>query len=151
MKPNAKLISATDDLELLARQINSASWSPENEMDDDEFTAASLNLYLADQSNVLVVAYIENRFAGLASGSIREKPYPNSRWLYVDEVDVTADYRRQGVGKAMMNTLLRLATEQSCCELWLGTEHDNSAAQALYNSLKPLEVESFVGFTYKLR
>jgi hypothetical protein len=34
---------------------------------------------------------------------------------------------------------------------WLGTEHDNEAAKALYNKLKPSEIENGPIFIYKLK
>jgi len=46
--------------------------------------------------------------------------------------------------------LLELADEADCEEVWLGTEVDNVAANALYSSLKPDDVETFIGYTYEM-
>ena len=146
---SVRTVSAKDDLAQLATDINSAYWTEENEMEGDEFSANSLKRYLDDASNLFLVAYYEQTFAGMASATIRERAYEDSRWLYVDELDVTSTHRRLGVGTMLMRALLEIASQRKCVELWLGTESDNTAAQALYNSLGPSETEAFLGSTYK--
>jgi|GEM_PF-3355366 len=49
-----------------------------------------------------------------------------------------------------MERLLQIAKEWGLEELWLGTEPDNDAANALYRSLHQLEAERFVGYLYKI-
>lgn len=144
------VISTESDLATLADQINSATWTAENEIDDGEYTAQGLEKYLQQSGHIFLSASINGEFAGMAAAAILDKAYANSRWLYVDELDVVANFRRLGVGTAIMHYLLRLARENECTELWLGTEADNSAARALYESLNPSEVEPFVGFNYSL-
>ena len=141
-------ISTNCDLTTLAQQINEASWSTENEIGEGEYSADSLNKYLQQSGNIFLSANINGKFAGMTSATVLEKPYANSRWLYVDELDVTANSRRHGVGTAMMRYLLNMAKEKGCTELWLGTETDNTAARALYESLNPGEVEPFIGFNF---
>ncbi len=144
------LVSINSDLASLVAQINSASWTPDNEISDGEYTAQGLETYLQQSGHIFLSAKVNGEFAGMAAAAILDKAYANSRWLYVDELDVTANFRRLGVGAAMMHYLLRLARENDCTELWLGTETDNRAARALYESLNPSEVEPFVGFNYSL-
>ena len=86
---------------------------------------------------------------GMASGRFEIKPYGQERWLYVDEVDVCADQRQKGAGKAIMQRLIELAEQAGCEELWLGTEVDNAAANALYRSLQPDDVSQVVGYTFE--
>jgi len=68
----------------------------------------------------------------------------------VDELDVCANQRKRGAGTAIMQKLLEHAENAGCEEVWLGTEVDNTAANALYSSLNPDEVEQFIGYTYEL-
>ncbi len=143
-------ITLNDNLTSLAEQINTASWTAENEIEDGEYSADSLARYLQQSGHVFLSATVNGEFAGMAAAAILDKAYANSRWLYVDELDVTANFRRRGVGAAIMCQLLTLARENQCIELWLGTETDNHAARALYESLEPSEVEPFVGFSYSL-
>ena len=143
-------ITPDDDLQALVNQINKGAWDADNDI--TPYDVESLKLFLQSQDTVFVVAYegseSEKKFLGMASGRLEIKPYEKQRWLYVDEVDVCADLRKKGAGKAMMQKLLQIADEADCEELWLGTEVDNDAANALYTSLNPNEKEQFVGYSY---
>ncbi|MFK7731116.1 MAG: GNAT family N-acetyltransferase [Pseudomonadales bacterium] len=143
-------VSIDSDLVTLVQQINGASWTVENDIGEGEYTAEGLHRYLLQSGHIFLSASVNGEFAGMAAAAILEKAYANNRWLYVDELDVAANFRRLGVGAAIMRFLLRLAKEHECMELWLGTETDNVAAKALYKSLAPSETEPFVGFTYSL-
>lgn len=147
---SVKRISTDSDLATLVQQINLASWTEKNEIGDDEYSVESLESYLQQSGHIFLSASVNSEFAGMAAAAILEKPYANSRWLYVDELDVAANFRRLGVGTAMMRYLLTLAKQNNCIELWLGTEIDNMAARSLYESLSPSEIEPFVGFNYSL-
>ncbi len=49
-----------------------------------------------------------------------------------------------------MRKLIDLADEADCEELWLGTEVDNLAANALYRALAPDDIAQVVGYTYEM-
>ena len=146
------LITLEDDLERLVKEINQAAWDERNEM--TAYDAISLAAYLARQDTVFVACHegsgSDRTLLGIASGRLEIKPYDLERWLYVDEVDVCADQRRKGAGKAIMTFLLELADDMECEEVWLGTEVDNDAANALYRSLDPDDVGDVVGYTWEL-
>ena len=145
------VVKPEDDLDTLVAQINSAQWDDANEM--TTYDTASLSEYLRCSDTVFVVCHdastIPPTLLGFASSRFQLKPYDRERWLYVDEVDVAADQRRRGAGKAIMSKLISLAQEHGCEEVWLGTEPDNDPANALYQSLDPDEAESFVGYTFE--
>lgn len=145
------IITADDDLDGLVAEINHAAWDEANEM--SAYDAASLEVYLQRQDTLFVACHDnsngQRRFMGMASCRFEMKPYDQSRWLYVDEVDVCADQRQKGAGKAIMQKLIELAEQAGCEELWLGTEVDNAAANALYRSLEPDEVSQVIGYTFE--
>jgi ribosomal protein S18 acetylase RimI-like enzyme len=145
-------IKLEDDLPALVHDINSAQWDVANEM--TEYKAEDLADYLRRQDTVFIACYdTESRhrsLLGIASARIQIKPYDKELWLYIDEVDVCADQRQKGAGKAMMRALIAIARENGCQEVWLGTEVDNTSANALYKSLKPDEIEQFVGYSYRV-
>lgn len=143
-------ISSKDDLDSLISQINNAQWTSANDISSGEYTAAGLRQYLQQSGHIFLCATANGDFAGMAAAAVLDKAYANNRWLYVDELDVTANCRRLGVGTALMRYLLSFARENKCLELWLGTETDNVSARALYESLQPSEIEPFVGFNYRL-
>ena len=152
MELHTRFVTQSDDLAELAAGINSAQWDEANDLDD--FSADALLNYLRQADNWFVVCEIEVEsglaLAGIASGRIQHKPYDNLRWLYVDEVDTTVNYRKRGVAKSMMRMLLEFANQHDMDEVWLGTEPENVAANGLYKSLGPDEVEKFVGYTWNL-
>lgn len=143
-------IGSNADFARLVRQVEAATWDTDNEVDAGDYTAESLANFVTDPDCVFVVAYHDQRLVGMASAVRLVKPYEKFRWLYIDEVDVVADFRRQGVGRAMMDELLRIAKAEGCAEAWLGTEEDNEPAKNLYRSVQRVQTESFVGFTYPL-
>ena len=147
------VVRQTDDLERTTNEINQASWDAANEM--STYDAASLSAYLDRQDTLFVVcrdlSEPGKRLMGVASCRFEIKPYAQERWLYVDEVDVCADQRQKGAGKAIMQKLIALAEEADCEEVWLGTEADNKAANALYRSLQPDNIGDVVGYTYEMQ
>jgi len=147
-----KRISRSDDLKALVTLINSAEWDADNDV--DPYSVAALESYLLKQDTVFVVALTtegEQQLVGMASGRIELKPYEHMKWLYIDEVDTCANQRRKGVGRALMERLLEIAREADCEEVWLGTESDNVAAKALYQSLAPDEVDQVVGYLFDIK
>lgn len=146
------VLTLADNLQQIVDEINQASWDQANDM--GEYDVVSLAAYLERQDTVFVACHeitADGRtLLGMASARVELKPYGGKRWLYVDEVDVCANQRRRGAGKAMMRKLIELADEAGCEEVWLGTEEDNHAANALYRALDPDEVTQVTGYTYEI-
>ena len=146
----ARKISPDEDLHRLVEEINGASWDEANEM--TRYDVEGLQAYLERQDTVFIACHEDpddgGALLGIASSRIEIKPYDKELWLYVDEVDVCADQRKKGAGKLIMQTLMAIAKEEGCGELWLGTEVDNVPANALYRSLDPADASTFVGYTF---
>lgn len=145
-------ITIDHDLGRLVSEINEASWDEANDIVAHHVD--DLAAYLERSDTVFVACHHVDGASctlfGIASGRLEIKPYGRERWLYIDEVDVCADRRRNGAGRAIMETLFEVAREAGCVEVWLGTETDNDAANALYGSLAPSERETFVGFAWEV-
>lgn len=143
--------SAKDELLSLCNAINTSHWDDGNAL--SRYSPEALHAYLSREGNYFLACWSsgegDRKLLGIASGAILLKPYGGEKWLYVDEVDVCADQRQRGVGKAMMQSLLEIAENEGCEELWLGTEEDNVPALALYRSLEPDSEEAVRGFTYE--
>jgi len=152
MTMQTSIVNLDDDLDRLVTEINQAHWDDANDM--CSYDVPSLVSYLQQQDSLFVCCYDETPtgrvLLGIASCRFQLKPYDHEKWLYIDEVDVCADQRKRGAGAAIMKKLIELAEEANCIEVWLGTEVENVAANALYTSLKPDEVAQFVGYTYEL-
>jgi len=146
-----RIVTVNDNIDELVAHINGAKWDDANEM--CAYDTPSLRAYLAHPDTLFLACYEltdqRTTLMGIASSRLELKPYGGERWLYVDEVDVCADQRRRGAGKHIMNRLIDFAQERGCEELWLGTEVDNTAANALYTSLAPDEIEHFIGYSFE--
>lgn len=147
---HVSVITGADDLGPLVRDINAAGWDAANDM--SAYDVSALAAYLARQDTIFLACYgrVDARqiLFGIASGRLEFKPYGGQPWLYVDEVDVRADRRRSGAGRAMMQRFLAIAQEFECEEVWLGTERDNDAANALYRAPNPDDEADVVGYTF---
>lgn len=146
------LDDTTDEaIESLVRSINNAAWDEGNGM--TPYDPGALKAYLERADTVFMACHAvhdgQRTFMGMASARLEMKPYDHELWLYVDEVDVCADQRQKGAGKAIMQALLDWAEDNDCEELWLGTEVDNDAANALYRSLDPDDEDQVVGYTWE--
>ncbi len=98
----------------------------------------------------MLVAYDDKKPVGLAIAAKQLKP-DGEHWLYVDELGVRPDYRKRGIGRSLMEELLKIAKKWNLDELWLGTEPENDAANHFYRSLGLSEEEHFIGYTYDLK
>ena len=146
------VVSVRDNLTKIVDDINAAQWDEANEI--SPYREQALRQYLDTTDTVFITCYRseagESELLGMASGRVEIKPYDATQWLYVDEVDVCVNQRRKGVGRALMEAMCALAVEADCELVWLGTEPDNTAANALYDSLEPDEVEPFTGYCFEL-
>lgn len=147
---NIKKITANDDLNKIVLEIQKATWVAASEISAEDYSVQHLKAFLLRNESVFVVAYNDEQFSGMASAKILNKPNGDI-WLYIDEVDVCQNHQKQGIGKALLNYLFSFAQESNCDEVWLGTEVDNIAANALYISINPSEIQNFIGYTYILK
>lgn len=117
------------------------------EVFDEDLKPEFLLPYLQDPNHWLLLAWQDGRVIGKCSAVVHLRPDKPCE-LYIDEIDVTPDFRRRGVAKAMMDRMLDRAEELGIPECWVGTEDDNVPARALYESLAA-EPESFVLYYLK--
>jgi ribosomal protein S18 acetylase RimI-like enzyme len=101
------------------------------EVFDELVIPTRLAAYLADSSNLMIIASAHGEIIGQVAAVIHCHPDKPTE-LYIDEVGVTPRYRRQGIATKMMEEMMRWGEEQGCQEAWVGTEPDNAPARALY-------------------
>lgn len=142
--------SSDEQIARLVQQIDAASWDDANDIDPGEYTAASLAHFVANPNAVFVACHAGDALAGIASAMLLDKAYADWKWLYIDEVDTCVNWRRRGVGRAIMDELFAVAKREGAQEAWLGTETDNMPALALYRAITPNTEESVVGFEFAL-
>ena len=54
--------------------------------------------------------------------------------IYLYEIGVLPEHRRHGIGSKMIQLLKEECRSRGITEVWVGTEADNVAARALYES-----------------
>jgi aminoglycoside 6'-N-acetyltransferase I len=106
--------------------------------------------FLGDERHHLVVAVDQGRVVGLVSGVHYVHPDKPSE-LWINEVGVAPSHQSQGVGKAMIHTLVQHAERLGCREAWVLTDRSNHAAMRLYASTGGQEApHDQVMFTFSL-
>lgn len=105
--------------------------------------------FLAVRLNLITVALLDGEVVGFVSGTVLLHP-DKPRQLFVNEVSVHEDVRREGVGARMIRSITNEARERGCEEAWVLTDTDNEAACALYESLKGEASSDHVMFTWDL-
>jgi ribosomal protein S18 acetylase RimI-like enzyme len=104
--------------------------------------------FLEDSRHHLAVALDGGTVVGMASAVDYVHP-DKPRQLWINEVGVAPAHRRLGLARRMLQVLFECGRERGCTEAWVGTEHDNVAARALYTGLDGSE-EPFVLYTFPL-
>lgn len=106
--------------------------------------------FVASNRHHLAVALDGDLVIGMASAVHYLHP-DKAPELWINEVGVAASHHRKGIGKKLMNELLRHGQSMGCTEAWVLTEEDNVAARALYKSAAGKEeAERPVYITFKL-
>jgi ribosomal protein S18 acetylase RimI-like enzyme len=85
---------------------------------------------LADERTVFVAAFAGEEPIGFAFGYELPRFEGRPTMFFVYEIGVDEPYRRQGIGRRLMEALL-----EGREEAFVLTEPDNDAANALYSSL----------------
>ncbi|MGY6654365.1 GNAT family N-acetyltransferase [Amycolatopsis sp. TRM77291] len=89
--------------------------------------------FLAGEENHLLIAYEDGEPAGMITGTEVTHPDKGTE-MFLNELDVSPDYQRRGIGRDLVDALAGVARERGCRGMWVGVETDNKAALATYTS-----------------
>ena len=85
------------------------------------------------------IAYADEAAIGYVLATIHEQPAnvysPARRWLYVNEISVEPGWKKNGIGRQLMHTVLDNARSAGITELETDTWAFNDVAQAFFQSL----------------
>jgi aminoglycoside 6'-N-acetyltransferase I len=115
---------------------------------DEEIDTGRLAAYLATPGNLMVLAVTGREVVGQARGVVHRHPDLPTE-LYIDNLGVTPDRRREGVATRLLDELVAWGREHGCEEAWVGTEVDNEPARTLYER-RGSEAETFVLYFYDI-
>ena len=118
---------------------------------DEPVRPDRLAAYLSQSGHFMVVAIVEGVVVGQCAAVIHRHPDKVTE-LYIDEVGVSPAFQRQGIARRMLDAMFEIGRENGCEEAWVGTEPDNVAARALYESRKEPHgpAEDFVMYVHRL-
>jgi len=117
------------DLALLYKQF----WNEDSEIRLME----SKFLELRENQNYIFISALEgNHLIGSVSGIICEELYGECKpFLVIENLIVDNEYRRKGIGNALMTEIEQIAIENDCYQIFLITHNDRLDAIAFYESL----------------
>ncbi len=101
---------------------------------DHELRAPWTEEFLRDPRHHLAIATEGGVVVGFASGVHYVHP-DKAPELWINEVGVAAGHRRRGIGRAVVEALVRHGRALGCTAAWVLTEQDNAPAQALYRAV----------------
>ena len=104
--------------------------------------------FLDDPRHHMVVALDGDVVVGMCSAVDYVHP-DKAPQLWINELGVASTHRRRGIGRLLLDAMLAHGRRIGCTEAWLGTEHDNAPARALYESAGA-RAEPFVLYAYPL-
>ena len=97
---------------------------------DDPVIQQVAEQFLGDPRHHLAVAIDGNLVVGFASGVHYLHPDKLHPEFWINEVGVAPAHQGQGLGKALMRSLLQVAQSLGCAEAWVLTERNNTPAHA---------------------
>lgn len=90
--------------------------------------------FLANDDNILLLAYWEDQIAGFLTGYRLQRLDKRKAEVLLYEIEVHENFRKKGIGKALIASLKNWAKEVGADEIWVLTNRSNTAAMALYAS-----------------
>jgi GNAT superfamily N-acetyltransferase len=106
---------------------------------DDEITGVTVapdyfKDFLADDRHYFLAGWVGEEPAGYVF-AYRLARFDGGRpEIFFYEVDVAKPHRRQGLGRALLEELKRLARADGCGKMYVPTSRSNTAAMALYQA-----------------
>lgn len=118
---------------------------------DEEVRPELAKRFLETLHYRIFVALDGDRVVGMVTGFTHFHPDKDEEF-FVNELGVDDAYLRQGIGTRLMHAIFAEAKAMGCEMAWLGTEHDNGPALALYRRLLTADdsEEPMSVFTYDL-
>jgi ribosomal protein S18 acetylase RimI-like enzyme len=118
---------------------------------DEPISPELTSEFLNDARHHVVVGIEDGVIVGMATGVHYVHPDKPAQ-LFINEVGVASSHRERGIGRRLIEALVRRAEELGCTEAWVLTDRDNAAARRLYESAgAEAPPDDCVMYTFRLR
>lgn len=115
-------------------------------------TRGPLKAYLADRRNVFLLASVNKEPVGFLRGTSLGQLHTRHPQMFLYEVAVGREHRRRGVGRALVERLLKDCRSRQYDEVFVLTDPGNRAAVRLYRRTGAgTETSGDRMFVYRLR
>jgi ribosomal protein S18 acetylase RimI-like enzyme len=88
--------------------------------------------WLAQSANILIAALHEDTPVGFALGYLLDRVDGAAPMLFLYEIEVTAAFRRRGIGSRLVEAMKDVARNERVVKMWVQADPGNDAARALY-------------------
>lgn len=135
----------------LLNEIDAYYGDPVRESSIERAARIEKAVFLEGASATVLIARNEELYAvGMASYSFLWPAAGSSRSLFLKELYVREDYRRNDVGRVLMEELFKLAAEENCSRVEWQTDRPNTQAQQFYSSIGAAPIEDKVFYRFSL-
>ena len=105
---------------------------------------------LARDENYLYIASVDAQPVGFLLAYRVPRVDRDQDMIYLYEIAVLPEQRRRGIGSRMIQELKEECRSNNVMVMWVGTEADNVAARALYESMgAKCQGETYAEYTYE--
>ena len=122
----------------LARQVHElhVNWNPDLFLSVNEVITKDHFEKMIEAKEILV-AKIEDEFAGYVTFNIKEKENPSMRYrkqLNIEAICVDEKHRGEGIGTELLNYLKDYGKQLGCTDLYLTVNKENKKAIKMYEN-----------------
>ncbi|MFW5879395.1 MAG: GNAT family N-acetyltransferase [bacterium] len=83
----------------------------------------------------VLFAINEDNYIGMATCFYSFSTFHAKNLINIHDIIILPDYRGKGVGKKLMQEIIKMAKNNNCIKVTLEVRHDNNRAKSLYRSL----------------
>ena len=102
---------------------------------DHQQLAENCRVLLASKSHNLLVAEDQGKVVGFINVCTRRTCLHPAQSALIDELVVSANYRKQGLGRRLLLAIIKKCKQLGCCEVEVSTEVTNTKARKFYSQL----------------
>ena len=89
--------------------------------------------FLEDPRHHLIIALIQDKVIGMISAIHYVHP-DKDPMLFIIEAGVIDEFQNQGIGRTLVQEMVKYGKQMGCQDIWLGTEKANIQARKAYSA-----------------